>query len=507
MTRYCPACHRTAEHNGNVLTAERTTCPRDFFELTDRQIEDPIPEIFAGRFVTDSCLLPGDKYKIFKAVDQSTGKMSMIAVLSAADTDTSALMNFAQRWSEINHANLLPVTAYGASPKGDYLYVVSPYPQAKPLTSLLDEKGYLTPDFSINLFLQLCEALEKVGSAGLIHGNCMPAHILIAQDGGVPDQIKLSCMSALPRFLKPDGRATEMSPLYLGLEFSDPKGMPDETSDIYSLACVMYVTLTGLPPFVGKTFDEIRQKHMEQPPLSLRGAAPDLDIPGLFEKITLNALSKIKQKRHAGARVLKQDLISAAEKSRIYLPTYMEATYEAKPYYQQQTGGFDAVPRGAPAAPPVEEVKPQPEQPVEEPELPPESRLELESKIKELRNHVYLVTTIAIVVLIGIGGLLMFEGSPEDHAPAWKKLTWSVDMSNGDNALNAHNLDQAQKNYNNALEVARDIEDGGDRRIKTLRKLRTVHEELHDRKSAEEFREEILKCDKHRLEVDETPVK
>ncbi|MBX9669154.1 MAG: protein kinase [Candidatus Obscuribacterales bacterium] len=489
-----------------MLTAERNTCPRDFFELTVRELPDPIPEIFSGRFVTDSCLLPGERYQIFKAVEQATGKMSMIALLPASDTDTSALMNFAQKWSDINHTNVLPITTYGASPKGDYLYVVSPYPHGQPLTSLLDEKGNLATELAIHLFLQLCEALEKIGAAGLIHGNCMPAHILIAQEGSIPDQIKLSCMSAIQRFLKPELRATEISPLYLGLEYFDPKGEPDETTDIYSLACVMYVTLTGLPPFVGKSFEEIRQKHLEEQPLSLRGAAPDLAIPALFDKITLNGLSKIKQKRQAGARVLKQDLISAADKSRIYLPTYMEASYEVKPY-QAETGGFDTVARGAPTAPPVEQAQTQPAAPAQEPDLPPESRAELEGKVKDLRSHVYLVTTIAVGVLIGLGVLLMYEGPPEDHAPAWKKLTWTVDMSNGDNALNSRNLEQAQKNYSNALEVARDIEDGGDRRVKTLRKLRTVHEELHDKKGAEEFREEIIKFDKHRLEADEAPAK
>jgi len=515
MNRYCPACHRTEELNSSTLTPDRTTCPRDFFQLVEAEIEDPIESIFGGKFKTEMCLLPGKLHSIFKVVEPSTGKKAMVSVLSANETDASRLMKFVEKWSTIRHTNVLPVTTYGASPDKNYIYVVSEHPEGAALTHMLDEHGNIAVDVSVQLFLQLCDALEKIGAAGIVHGNVMPAHIYHVEDSEMPHHIRISCDAALTRFLNtPPGAVSELSPLYLGLEFVTGD-REDITTDVYSLGCAMYATLTGIPPFSGKTFEELKESHETVQPLPLRGAAPDVDIPGMFDKVVLRTLRKTPAERFPNTGALKAELLSAAEKSRIYLPTYMNATYNPQTYtgdtgaYQTQRDASEYLrPQGGPSG-----EAPQTQQqgehvaPEEVEKLLPESRFELESKVKDLRSHVYLVTTIAIAVIIGLAAILMYEGPAEDRAPAWKKLLWTMSMSNGDGALTGKKLDEAKSEYTKALDLANFIQDGGDRKAKTLRKLRVVHEQMHDKKGAEKIREEVIKFDQQRLKQDEAPVK
>jgi hypothetical protein len=513
MNRFCPACHRSEASNANTLTPERETCPRDFFKLQDGAIEDPIKAIFGGTYETESCVLPGQRHAIFKVVEPSTGRRAMVSVLRSRDTDTARLIKFVDRWQQINHANILPVTTSGASADKEYLYVVSEYPQGKALTNTLDEQGNIPTDVAVQIFLQLCEALQKINDAGIFHGNIMPAHVFEVQESDLPHHIKLSCDAALTRFLNSSpGAVPEMSPLYLGLEFINGE-TPSASTDVYSLGCAMYGVLTGLPPFSGKTFDELKQSHMQEQPLSLRGAAPDLALPGLFDKLVLRALRKDPAERHPGMKELKEDLLLAAEKSRIYLPTYMNATYAAQPY-TGDTGAYKTQPRkpgdfiapaDGPSGPPPASTSAETDAQVNE--LAPETRVELEDKVKDLRSHVYLVTGIAVVLIIGLAAALCYEGPVEDHAPAWKKLSWTIDMANAENDLSAKNFEKAKEGFTNALQMADSIQDGGDRKVKTLRKLRRVHEEMRDKKGAEKLREEIIKMVQQRLKLDEAPVK
>ncbi len=522
MSKFCPACHRNDALNPHAITPERTACPRDFFQLVDRDVADPIEQIFGGRFKTTECILPGDKHAIFKVTESASGKNFIVSVLKSKSVDTKRIIKFVDAWQEIKHPNLLSITESGASPDKRFVFVVSEDPGGQPLTSVLDEQGTLPAETAIQIFLQICDALERINKANLVHGNLMLAHLYQKTESNLANHVMISCDMALARFVDPPPDTvptpedSELSPLYLGLEFLKTGEMADAATDVYSLGTIMYGILTGLPPFSGKTFEAIKQSHREEQPLSLRGAAPDIEIPGLFDKIVLRTLKKEKQERYPNAEAVKSDLITAADKSRIYLPTYVNASYVAQPY-TGDTGAFQTQPpkpadfiQGNPNRPqaPADAGNTGPKDYGPEVEdLPPESRQELEDKVKDLRSHVLLVTVIAVFVIVGLGAIMMYEGPPEDHAPAWKKLSWTMAMSGGDGALSSKGFEQAKSQFEHALQIAEEIQDGGDRKAKTLRKLRIVHEELHDKKGAESYREQVIKIVKQRLQQDEAPVK
>lgn len=66
----------------------------------------------------------------------------------------------------------------------------------------------------------------------------------------------------------------------------------DGRSDLYSLACVMYETLSGEPPFQGQTSLELMQKHSAEPPQTVSELSRKIDIRRELASATLWALAK-----------------------------------------------------------------------------------------------------------------------------------------------------------------------------------------------------------------------
>lgn len=69
-------------------------------------------------------------------------------------------------------------------------------------------------------------------------------------------------------------------------------GNVDARSDLYSLACVLFEAIAGVPPLVADSIIPLLQKHLQDQPPSLAEANPSIEIPAGLEKVLEMALSK-----------------------------------------------------------------------------------------------------------------------------------------------------------------------------------------------------------------------
>ena len=83
----------------------------------------------------------------------------------------------------------------------------------------------------------------------------------------------------------------------------------DQRSDLYSLGCVFYETLTGAPPFIGETALSTMMKHQGEKPLSLKEASLGTQYPQALEEIVSKLLEKDPNERYQTANALAKDLI------------------------------------------------------------------------------------------------------------------------------------------------------------------------------------------------------
>jgi hypothetical protein len=140
----------------------------------------------------------------------------------------------------------------------------------------------------LDLFVQICHAIQHAHQKGVIHRDIKPSNIMIAlQDGvPVPKVIDFGIAKATEARLADRPLLTADAqligtPAYMSPEQAEMSGLDIDTrSDIYSLGVLIYELLTGKTPFDAKEFlksglDEMRRtlREREPPRPSMRFAA------------------------------------------------------------------------------------------------------------------------------------------------------------------------------------------------------------------------------------------
>jgi serine/threonine protein kinase len=177
----------------------------------------------------------------------------------------------------LDHPNIAHVYDAGTTEAGRPYFVME-YVKGLTITEHCDHHK-LTIEDRLNLFLQVCHAVQHAHQKGIIHRDIKPSNILVStQDNqAVPKIIDFGIAKALAQPLTEQTLATEESqllgtPEYMSPEQADMASVDIDTrSDIYSLGVLLYVLLTGALPFDSDTLrtggiDRIRQIIRETDP-------------------------------------------------------------------------------------------------------------------------------------------------------------------------------------------------------------------------------------------------
>jgi len=176
----------------------------------------------------------------------------------------------------LQHPHILPLFDSGTA--DGFLYYVMPYIDGETLRSKLDRETQLSIEEAVRITTQVADALDYAHRRGVIHRDIKPENILL-HDGRpmVADfGIALAVSAAA------GGRMTETglslgTPHYMSPEQATAEKEITGKSDIYSLASVLYEMLTGNPPHVGASAQQIIMKIIAepvQPVTALRKSVP-----------------------------------------------------------------------------------------------------------------------------------------------------------------------------------------------------------------------------------------
>lgn len=186
------------------------------------------------------------------------------------------------------------------------------------LEDLLSKSGHITIERAVNLFKQVCKGLEVGEEAGFQHRDLKPSNIIIMDDDKFTDDVKLVDYGIAQILAEESGSSSSSqyithtsevfgSPLYLSPEQCTGKRL-DQRSDIYSLGCVMYETLIGKPPFVGKNVLETAYKHMNEAPREIELEDADPRLVSKIQTVIFKCLKKNPDERYQSVTQLRSDL-------------------------------------------------------------------------------------------------------------------------------------------------------------------------------------------------------
>jgi hypothetical protein len=245
--------------------------------------------LIAERYHLVRVLGEGGMGTVYRAEQLEPVKRQVAVKLVRAGTDTARIISRfeteRQALAVMDHPNIAKVLD-GGTDRGRPFFVME-LVDGRPLTDYCDEKR-LPVAVRLELFVQVCQAVQHAHQKGIIHRDLKPSNILVAEVDGkpVPKVIDFGLAKALDSGSIPGAHPDTTStgafmgtPLYMAPEQAAAGSDIDTRADVYALGAVLYELLTGCTPIDRGT---IRGHRRDRPSDSRdRAADPDTAAPGL----------------------------------------------------------------------------------------------------------------------------------------------------------------------------------------------------------------------------------
>ncbi len=272
-----------------------------------------VGEVLDGRYQLLRDLGRGAAGVVFEARHLYTGRFVALKLLlpQGSPKDHAALRARMQRegraLASIKHPGIVDVLDGGVSPEG-HSYLVLEMLEGRTLEGLLAARTTLSAADTAGLALQLCDALEAVHAAAVVHRDVKPGNILVLGGRSGVEVTKLLDFG-VAKLLEPapvekltEAGALVGTPAYMPPEQLLGDGEYGPRTDVYSLGVTMYECLSGAVPYEGNYAKILLQAAGPDPAPPLRSRAPD--VTAAFALVVDRAIAKNPAHRYAGMREL-----------------------------------------------------------------------------------------------------------------------------------------------------------------------------------------------------------
>jgi serine/threonine protein kinase len=196
----------------------------------------------------------------------------------------------------------------GGLTRDGYSYLVLEMLEGRTLEGLLAARSKLSVADTVGVALQLCDALEAVHHAGVVHRDVKPSNVIVLRGAGGIEVVKLVDFG-VAKLMEPapDEKLTQQgavigTPAYMSPEQLLAEGELDPRSDIYSLGATLYECLSGRTPHDGNYARLVRGAAGGESFTPLHSLVPD--IPQRLAEVVDRALARSPASRFANMKAL-----------------------------------------------------------------------------------------------------------------------------------------------------------------------------------------------------------
>jgi TPR repeat protein/tRNA A-37 threonylcarbamoyl transferase component Bud32 len=316
---------KTCSKCGKEYPYETAICTDDGFPLVVVSEKLIRASKIGQRYVLEEEIGQGGMGAIFKARHIAMDRQVAIKVLLAdISKDPQAMMRFqveARAASILSHPNIITIHEFDITEQG-IPFLVMEYLEGFTLHDLLAKRNRLPYEEALPIFIKVCSALSHAHNRNVVHRDLKPSNIMIVVDENGESQPKLLDFGIAKLFTPPGKTAMRLtqtgevfgSPLYMSPEQCMGQAI-DARSDIYSLGCVLYETLTGVAPIQGDNFLSLVYAHLRDEPLPFSKVASDFVVPAELEAIVQKSLHKDSTHRQASIKELQGQLETFSKNS------------------------------------------------------------------------------------------------------------------------------------------------------------------------------------------------
>jgi len=284
---------------------------------TVQKADTNIGRIIGDRYQLEAVLGKGGMGTVYRARHTKLGKPLALKMLKVHESNLDDLRVRFEREalaaSTLKHPQLTCVHDYGVTEEAEP-YLVMDYVEGTTLSSVIKTGGALPPARAIEVFSQICAGMSYAHAQGILHRDLKPSNIMLGKDHLGKDMATVVDFGIAKMLWGGDsGKHTSTgellgSPTYMSPEQCQGQQL-DVRSDIYSFGCLMYETLTGVPPFSAEHPVQLLYMHMNETTQISR----NLLIPPGLEAIVMKCLEKDRSKRFQSVDELAQALKNPAE--------------------------------------------------------------------------------------------------------------------------------------------------------------------------------------------------
>ena len=213
-----------------------------------------IGETLAG-YRIDALIARGGMGVVYRATHLSLERQVALKVISG---ELAGREGFRERFlresrlaARLDHPAVVPV--YDSREVDGELIVAMRLVEGGDLRRTIDREGPLQPARAIALLGQVGEALDAAHAAGIVHRDVKPHNVLVEGDRAYLSDFGLA------KALDESGAGQSGTSVVGTAEYMSPEqwrgAAVGPAADVYSLGCVLYEALTGIPPFARKEAD------------------------------------------------------------------------------------------------------------------------------------------------------------------------------------------------------------------------------------------------------------
>ncbi len=289
-------------------------------EVAARSMAEDQVEFMVGRQLGSyrivSQLGAGGMGEVYLAEDASLNRKVAIKFIQAgstADEQTrKRLIREAQAAARLEHPNICAI--YEVDHQDDLNFIVMQYIEGETLASRIKGKPLQLGD-TLDLAIQIADALSAAHSQGIIHRDIKPQNIIINPQGqlkvldfGLAKVIRQD--ESLDSKAETEGLLTEPGMIMGTPAYMSPEQIRGETldarTDIFSFGSVLYEMVSGRHPFGEASPAATLSAILTTEPAPLARYA--CDVPDELQRIVRKAMSKDKEARYQGIKDLLIDL-------------------------------------------------------------------------------------------------------------------------------------------------------------------------------------------------------
>ncbi|WP_395726538.1 protein kinase domain-containing protein [Nakamurella sp.] len=232
---------------------------------------------------------------VYEAFDREQNRVVALKLLPKALIQDEGFVERFRRESfaaaRLSDPHVIPIHRYGDI--DGRLYLDMRLVRGRDLGQVIEQDAPLPVSRAVSFIAQAAEALDAAHADNLVHRDVKPSNLLVTRhdfvylvDFGIAHVFG---MSTSGQALTATG-ATIGTLDYMAPERFTGRGEVDARADVYSLACVLYESLTGQRPYPVDGLPALMHAHLDSP--APRAGAVRPDVPAALDRVIAIGMAK-----------------------------------------------------------------------------------------------------------------------------------------------------------------------------------------------------------------------